>query len=260
MEWDKVKLAVSDGIATVRLHDPDKLNALSLQMIDDIDECFDYLENPDSNVRAVIITGSGRGFCSGFDMSSVGDFVYESALDMMELTAPKSIGRLRRTHLPIVTAVNDLAAGVGSSIALLGDIVIAGESSYFMQAFRHRGLVPDGGATYLLSRLAGKARAMEMLLMGDKVPAAKALEWGLINQVVPDVELLDTAIEIARKLATGPMSLGLIRRQVWDALDLDWEEALHGEARAQDLAADSHDAREGVRAFLEKRVPVFTGR
>ena len=143
---------------------------------------------------------------------------------------------LRDFPLPIVTAVNGPAAGIGCSIALMGDIVVAGESAYFLQAFRRIGLVPDGGSTYLLPRLIGKARAMEMMLLGDKIPAATALQWGLVNRCVPDAELIPTAHALAVQLAQGPAALGTIRRLVWDSLDNDWTGQLHAERKAQKVA------------------------
>ena len=167
---------------------------------------------------------------------------------------------LRDLPVPIVTAINGPAAGVGCSIALMGDIIVAAESAYFLQAFRRIGLVPDGGSTYLLPRLIGKARAMEMALLGGKISAAKALEWGLINRAVPDTELMPTALEIARELANGPSALGLIRKIMWASLDADWLEQLHEERMAQRVAGKTEDFREGVQAFLQKRPAEFKGR
>jgi 2-(1,2-epoxy-1,2-dihydrophenyl)acetyl-CoA isomerase len=167
---------------------------------------------------------------------------------------------LRDLPVPIVTAVNGPAAGVGCSLALMGDIIVAAESAYFLQAFRRIGLVPDGGSTYLLPRLIGKARAMEMALLGDKIPAAKALDWGLINRVAPDAELMPTALEIAKELARGPKALGLIRKAMWASLDAAWLEQLHEERMAQRIAGKTDDFREGVQAFLQKRPAAFQGR
>ena len=142
----------------------------------------------------------------------------------------------------------------------MGDLIVAGESGYFLQAFRRIGLVPDGGATYLLSRMVGKARAMELTLLGEKLPARTALEWGLINRCVPDAELMATAMELARTLADGPKALGYIRKLVWDGLDAEWAEQLHAERVTQRDAGRTEDSREGVIAFLEKRPAKFQGR
>jgi len=139
-------------------------------------------------------------------------------------------------------------------------MIVAGESGYFLQAFRRIGLVPDGGSTYLLPRLVGKARAMEMMLLGDRISAAKAFEWGLVNRCVPDGELIATATTIARELANGPVALGAIRKLVWDSLDTDWNGQLHAERKAQKFAGKTEDFIEGVSAFLQKRAAAFKGR
>src|SRR5581483_5619039 len=136
---------------------------------------------------------------------------------------------VREIEIPIVTAVNGAAAGVGCSLALAGDMIVAGESAYFLQAFRRIGLIPDGGSTYMLPRIIGKARAMEMALLGERIPARQALEWGLINRVVPDAELMPTATAIAGELAKGPAALGLIRKAIWDSLDNGWADQLRYE-------------------------------
>ena len=167
---------------------------------------------------------------------------------------------LRDLPIPIVTAVNGAAAGIGCSLALMGDMIVAGESAYFLQAFRRIGLAPDGGSTYLLPRAIGRARAMEMALLGEKIGAAKALEWGLVNRVVPDGELMATAKAIALELANGPASLGLIRKLMWDSLDNAWGPQLHNERKTQKIAGKTEDFVEGVSAFLQKRVAAFKGR
>ncbi len=156
--------------------------------------------------------------------------------------------------------MNGAAAGVGCSLALLGDLIVAAESAYFLQAFRRIGLVPDGGSTYLLPRMIGKARAMEMALLGDRIPAAQALEWGLVNRVVPDAELMSSAMALAQALATGPASLGLSRQILWASMDSDWAAQLHRERLAQRTAGKTEDFVEGVGAFLAKRPAQFTGR
>jgi 2-(1,2-epoxy-1,2-dihydrophenyl)acetyl-CoA isomerase len=166
---------------------------------------------------------------------------------------------IREMPVPLVTAINGAAAGVGCSLALLGDLIVAAESAYFLQAFRRIGLVPDGGSTYLLPRMIGKARAMEMILLGDRVPAAQALSWGLVNRVVPDDELMPTAMTLAQALATGPASLGLSRQTLWASMDSDWAAQLHRERSAQRTAGKTADFAEGVAAFLAKRPAQFKG-
>jgi len=162
--------------------------------------------------------------------------------------------------MPIVPAVNGAAAGVGCSLALMGDIIVAAESAYFLQAFRRIGLVPDGGSTYLLPRMIDRARAMEMALLGERVPAAKALEWGLINCVVADADLMDEARRLAVELANGPKALGLIRKLMWQSLDAQWSDQLTHERQTQAIAGKTDDFLEGIAAFLQKRPARFAGR
>jgi len=168
--------------------------------------------------------------------------------------------QLRNMPCPIVSAVNGPCAGVGMSFALMGDMVVANKSAFFLQAFRRIGLVPDGGSTYILPRLIGLARAKELALMGERLPAEKALEWGLINRVVEDDALMDTARALAEELAKGPMSLGLIRNLLWDSVDATYEEQLNNERWAQQKAGWSSDFVEGVTAFNEKREADFKGK
>jgi 2-(1,2-epoxy-1,2-dihydrophenyl)acetyl-CoA isomerase len=169
--------------------------------------------------------------------------------------------RLRDLPIPIVTAVNGPAAGAGMSLALMGDLVVCARSSYFLQAFRRIGLVPDCGSTWLLPRLIGRARAMELSLLGEKLPAETALAWGLVNRVVEDGLLMEEARGVARKLADGPtLALGLIRRLYWESPDNSHEDQIELERRFQTQAGASADFQEGVAAFLEKRPARFEGR
>ena len=218
MDYTKIKLAVEDGVAVITLSDPGTMNAAGLDLAKDLAHALKSVAH-EGKARAVIVTGEGRGFCSGANLSGGGAAGRESDVDgkpdagqALETIYNPLVTLMRDYPLPIVTAVNGAAAGVGCSLALLGDIIVAGESAYFLQAFRRIGLVPDGGSTYLLPRMIGRARAMEMALLGEKVSAAKALEWGLINRCVPDGELMATATAIAKELAAGPASLGSIRR------------------------------------------------
>jgi 2-(1,2-epoxy-1,2-dihydrophenyl)acetyl-CoA isomerase len=215
----------------------------------------------------VVLTGEGRGFCSGANLSGRGgsapanpDPEGPDAGAALESVYNPFVKSLRDFPIPIVTAVNGVAAGVGCSLALMGDIIVCAESAYFLQAFRRIGLVPDGGSTYLLPRLIGKARAMEMALMGEKVPAKTAVEWGLANRVVPDDQLMATAMEFAKNLATGPKALGAIRKLMWESLDAEWSDQLHAERVAQKHAGRTEDNREGIMAFLQKRPALFKGR
>lgn len=259
----KVKYAVEDGTAIVTLADPGTLNALGVDMAQ---ELTDTLKRASGEARCVIITGEGRGFSSGANLSaprsaeaSQGGPDPRDAGAALETVYNPLVTMVRDLPIPVVTAVNGAAAGVGCSLALLGDLIVAAESAYFLQAFRRIGLVPDGGSSYLLPRMIGRARAMEMMLLGEKVPAKQALEWGMINRCVPDGELITTAKTLAKQLAEGPAALGIIRRQTWDALDSNWADQLHNERMNQRTAGQTNDFVEGVSAFLTKRTAQFKG-
>lgn len=262
MDYTKIKLTLDDGVAIIAFNDPATLNAAGLVAAKELTHVFDRIAGGELAVRAAVLTGEGRGFCSGADLStpglepgggvSLGAWLEDNYNPLMS--------RIRALPVPLVTAVNGAAAGVGCSFALMGDIIVAAESAYFLQAFSRIGLVPDGGSTYLLPRMIGRARAMEMMLLGDRVPARTALEWGLINRCVPDTELMATALPIARKLAEGPRSLGMIRRLAWDSLDAQWADQLKEEAVIQEAAGKTEDFAEGVNAFMNKRPAAFKGR
>jgi 2-(1,2-epoxy-1,2-dihydrophenyl)acetyl-CoA isomerase len=258
--YQKIKVSVEGAVGVVTFADPATLNAASHDLIAETRVALDDFAGPDSGVRCVILTGDGRGFCSGANLAGRGDGPMARPSDALDNVYAPFLRQLRDYPVPIVTAVNGAAAGIGCSFALMGDIVVAGESAYFLQAFRRIGLVPDGGATWLLSRLVGKARAMELMLLGEKLPAATALEWGLINRCVPDEDLMKAAFVLAGALAEGPKSLGDIRRLAWEGLDARWNDQLAAESRAQDEVISSADAREGVMAFLQKRPAKFEGR
>ncbi|WP_310542550.1 enoyl-CoA hydratase/isomerase [Phenylobacterium sp.] len=267
MAYTKLKTSVQDGIGLITMADPATLNAAGLDLMDELQQVFDAFAKEGSGVRCVVLTGEGRGFCSGANLSGRGgpqapapDPEGPDAGAALENVYNPFMKGLRDYPVPIVTAVNGVAAGVGCSLALMGDIIVAAESAYFLQAFRRIGLVPDGGSTYLLPRLIGKARAMEMALLGERLPAKTALDWGLINRCVPDEALLATAMELATALATGPWALGSIRKLVWESLDAEWSDQLHAERVAQKHAGRTEDSREGVLAFLQKRPAAFTGR
>src|SRR5205814_9517643 len=222
----KVRTEVRDGIGIVTLNDPATLNAAGLELMDGLRHAVEgFIADPE--VRCIVITGEGRGFCSGANLtagstSGGGSRITESGggpnQSLIKVFNP-FVSMVRKSPKPLVAAVNGVAAGVGTSIAMACDLIVAAESAYFLQAFRRIGLVPDGGATYMLPRLVGKARAMELVLLGEKLPAATALEWGMINRCVPDAELMSTAMALATQLADGPISLGYTRNLIWASLD-----------------------------------------
>jgi len=267
VDYTKIKVEVTDGVAVITLNDPGTMNAAGLDLASELSHAFSNIAAGNVKARAIVLTGEGRGFCSGANLAGGGATARELDVDgkpdagrALETTYNPLVTQMRDCPLPVVTAVNGAAAGVGCSLALLGDLIVAGESAYFLQAFRRIGLVPDGGSTYLLPRAIGRARAMEMALLGEKIGAAKALEWGLVNRVVPDADLRATAIELAKELANGPASLGAIRKLIWESLDTDWTGQLQAERKAQKIAGKSEDFIEGVSAFLQKRVAAFKGR
>lgn len=253
--------SVREGaVATLRLNDPATLNAASFAMAEEFTKALEMIVR--DGARALIVTGAGRGFCSGANLSSdvdpaARDYDAGAALDSHYAPLMRA---MRDLPIPVITAVNGAAAGIGCAIALAGDLVLLGESGYFLQAFCRIGLVPDGGSAYLLAHTAGRLRAMEMMLLGEKISSAKALEWGLANRVYPDVDLIDQANILASRLAQGPThALKLIRHQGWRATEASFDEILALERRQQREAGRTRDHREGIAAFLEKRPAQFSG-
>ncbi len=257
-------LIENDGaVRTLRLHRPDSLNALDNELLSALGKAVADAEK-DKSVRCVVITGAGRGFCSGQDLADVGarsqsDEPLELGAHLRDRYNPL-ITRLRTMEKPVLAAVNGVAAGAGCSLALACDIRVASESASFIEAFIHVGLVPDSGSTFMLPRLIGLARAMEMACTGRKVTAAEALQIGLVNQVVPDDQLAEATKKLAQKLAALPTrAIGLTKRAFNAAWNADLEAQLDYEAMLQTTAGQTRDHREGVAAFLEKRPPHFTG-
>lgn len=215
-------------------------------------------------MRCLVLTGVGRAFCTGANLQQGQDNAKSSKSspgEALEIGFHPFLRRLRRLHCPIVTAVNGPAAGAGVSFALMGDMILCAHSSYFLQAFRSIGLVPDCGSTWLLPRMIGKARSVELSFMGERLPADKALEWGLINRVHDDGVLMEEAMKLARDLAKGPtIALSLIRKLYWDSPDNSFEEQLNLECESQRTAGGTEDFKEGVTAFLGKRPASFRGK
>jgi 2-(1,2-epoxy-1,2-dihydrophenyl)acetyl-CoA isomerase len=261
MEFERAKLEIDGQVGILKLNQPEVMNAVSPEMVGGLMKALDEVDRRHGEVRCLILTGEGRGFCAGANLqptAGAGDRVDAGML--LETVFHPFLRRLRELPIPLITAVNGAAAGVGMSFALMGDLVLCARSAYFLQAFRRIGLVPDGGSTWLLPRLIGKARASELSLLGEKLPADKALEWGLVNRVFADDELLGKALEMGRELAAGPtIALGLIRRLYWESPDNTYEEQLNLERQMQRKAGSTADFKEGVRAFLQKRSANFKG-
>ena len=262
MAYDKILLTRDNGLATLTFNAPDRLNAVSRKMIAEIKDCWEELA-ADASVRAVLITGAGRGFCAGADLADPdreASATADSGAALDKYFNP--VIRLMRTiPKPIVAAVNGVAAGVGMSFALAADIAIAAKSASFLQAFARIGLLPDGGSTWFLPRLVGDQRARALAMLAPQIPAEKAKEWGLIWDVVEDAALMTTATEIARKLADGPtLALARIKGALDQAGGNDLSAQLNVERDFQRELGRSDDFREGVTAFLAKRKPDFKGK
>jgi len=260
MTYQTILFDIADNVATITLNRPERMNACSLDMAGEINDALSTMQS----VRALIITGAGRGFCSGADLSARGErSISGGEGSYIALTRHYNplVMNLARLNVPIITAVNGAAAGVGCSIGLAGDFVIAGKSGYFLQAFVNIGLVPDGGASWMLPRMVGKARATEMMMLGEKIHGEKAAEWGLIYKCVEDDQLIAEANLLAKRLAAGPtVAYATMRKNILTAMENSLAEALLAEAEGQRIAGSSADAGEGGRAFLEKRKPEFQGR
>ncbi len=259
---ERISLEYDGPVAVVKFNHPEVMNAIGQQMVGELLEAIMEVRNPASGARCVLLTGEGRGFCAGANLQDDRREARKGgAGDYLRHAYHPLLVTLRELEMPLVTAVNGAAAGVGMSFAVMGDIVCASKNAFFLQAFSRIGLVPDGGSTYLLPRLIGWGRAVELSLLAERLPAEQAHQWGLVNRLYDDNEaLMAGAMDIARRLATGPKSLAMIRRLYWESWRNSFEQQLELEAQLQNQAAASSDHKEGVTAFLEKRDAKFTGR
>jgi 2-(1,2-epoxy-1,2-dihydrophenyl)acetyl-CoA isomerase len=258
-----ILLDIAEAVATVTLNRPDKLNAFNEAMHGELARALDRIEGEEA-VRAVLLTGAGRAFCAGQDLGDrvVGEGQEPIDLgDTLERLYNPLIRRIRRLERPVVCAVNGVAAGAGANLALACDIVLAGRSVAFIQAFCRIGLVPDSGGTWFLPRLVGQARATGLAMLGEPLPSERAEAWGLIWRCVDDAQLMEEARTLASHLATQPTrGLGLIKRALNASPENDLDKQLDLERDLQREAGHTDDYREGARAFLEKRRPAFKGR
>ncbi len=258
---ERMKLEFQDKVAVLKFNHPEVMNAVGGQMLADFTEAVYEVRRSGTATRALLLTGEGRGFCAGANLQDEGRADRKTgAGDGLRSGYHPLLLMLRDLEMPIVTAVNGAAAGVGMSFAVLGDIVCASKNAFFLQAFARIGLIPDGGSTFMLPRMVGWGRAVELSMLAERLPAEKAYEWGLVNRLYDDNDaLMSGAMEIANKLANGPRSLALIRKAYWSTWTNSFEEQLDLEARLQNQAGSSKDFGEGVRAFLEKRDAAFQG-
>ncbi len=262
LELGTVEYRTEDRVAWIVLNRPDALNAWTPELGRDLIAAIDHAAQ-DDDVRAIVLTGAGRAFSSGADLKSGsllgGDGKPDVRTPLREVYNPL-ISRVRTVPKPVVAAVNGPAVGIGCSLALACDLVLAAESAYFLMAFVNIGLGLDGGASQTLVARVGHARAFEIAYLGDRIPAALASQWGLVNNVVPDVSLVPAVSGLAARLAAGPPgSYAAIKRTINHRAYAGFDELLELEADVQQERAGSADFIEGVMAFMQKRRPEFTG-
>lgn len=262
MTFDTVLFSIEQGVALLSLNRPDQLNSFNTQMHGEVREALRQVRQR-SDVRVLLLTAEGRGFCAGQDLSdrqvAPGAAMPDLGESIEKFYNPL-VRALRDLPMPVICAVNGVAAGAGANLPLACDLVIAARSATFIQAFCKLGLVPDSGGTWTLPRLVGMARAKQLALLGDRLSAEQAEHWGLIYQCVNDEALRETALQLARHLATQPTrGLALIKRALNASFDNSFDEQLTLERDLQRLAGRTEDYREGAAAFMEKRTPTFKG-
>ncbi len=261
MDYETILLENANGVARLTLNRPDRLNSFTVQMHDEVSRALEAVSKSDA--RVLVLTGAGRGFCAGQDLSDRAVAPGGEAVDLGESLEKRYnplIRRLTKLDMPVICAVNGVAAGAGANIALACDIVIAGKSAKFIQSFANICLIPDSGGSWTLPRLAGQARAMGLALTGEPLTAERAEAWGMIWKCVDDDKLAEEANALATKFASAPTkglatTKKLIRESATRALD----QQLDVERDAQRMLGRTNDYKEGVAAFMEKRTPKFTG-
>ncbi|HEY5761127.1 MAG TPA: 2-(1,2-epoxy-1,2-dihydrophenyl)acetyl-CoA isomerase PaaG [Steroidobacter sp.] len=263
MTYQTILFEVSGGVARLTLNRPDRLNSFNVQMHGEVREALAQLKN-NSEARVLVFSGAGRGFCAGQDLGDRAVAPGGQGVDLgdsIENYYKPLVLALRNLPMPVIGAVNGVAAGAGANIALACDLVIATKSASFVQAFSKLGLVPDSGGTWFLPRLLGNARAMGLALLGDKLPAEQAAQWGLIWRCVEDAEFKGAVDQLATQLAAAPTrGLARTKQAIYESWSHSLEQQLDQERDFQRELGRSQDYAEGVAAFTEKRTPKFTGR
>jgi 2-(1,2-epoxy-1,2-dihydrophenyl)acetyl-CoA isomerase len=262
MSFEHILYSVDSGVALLSLNRPKALNSFNEAMHLEVQQALKSALK-DTQVRALVLTAEGRGFCAGQDLSDRNVDPSAASPDLgvsIERFYNPLIKQLQAFPMPVICAVNGVAAGAGANIPLSCDLVIAARSAKFIQAFCKIGLIPDSGGTWFLPRLIGMARAKELALLGEPLMAEKALEWGMIYKVVDDEDLREEAMSLARRLATQPTKgLSFVKRALNQSFDHDFNTQLDAERDLQRMAGQTQDYREGVKAFMEKRTPEFKG-
>ena len=259
VSYETIVYEKQNGVATITLNRPQALNAFTPQMNTEVQDALKD-GDADRSVRCVLLTGAGRAFCAGQDLKGRTQEQRGSLGESLRERYNPMILRIRRTEKIVIAGVNGVAAGAGCTLALACDLRVASEEARFIQAFVRVGLAPDSGGSFFLPRLVGLSKAFELLLLGEPVDAREAHKIGLVAKVVPPNEFPATLREIAERIARGPRSTGLIKRALNRSLLPELEAQLDYEAYLQEIAGKSADYDEGVRAFLEKRTPLFTGK
>lgn len=256
MAFESLLYEVADGICTITLNRPERINSFNNTLHKEYIEALKQAEK-DATVRCIVLTGAGRGFCSGQDLSDI------SAEPISEIVRSKYnvwVTKMRTMEKPIIAAVNGVAAGAGAALALAADLILMADSASMLLSFVRVGLVPDTGASFFLPRLVGYHKAMEIALLGEKISAAEAHRLGLVNQVIPAAEFAETVRSYAVRLAKGPRSMGWIKRLIDRGMTEPLPAMLEQEAYLQEAAGSTQDAREAILAFMEKREPQFQGK
>ena len=255
-----IKYTANQGVGTITLNRPDVYNALNDEITFELQDVLKTISKDDT-IRVVVLTGEGKAFCSGQDLKSAPADQKRSFMNSLHKRYNPIIRAMRELPKPIIGKLNGVAAGAGCSLALACDMIIASEEASLIEVFINIGLVPDSGSSYFLPRLVGMAKAFELCALGSKVKAKEAAELGLINKVVPSDQLEQTVNELAHQFANAPTkAIGLIKKMLNKSATSSLEQMLDYEAYCQEIAGQTSDYREGVKAFLEKRKPDFTGK
>ncbi len=261
MSYETLLYDVADGVATITFNRPDAANAMSPLCAREINLVSLEVE-ADPDVRAVVITGNGKMFCAGGDLGAFHAAGANARTLMLEMTGDLHVGisRLTRNDAPVIGAINGTAAGAGFSMVMLCDLAISAASAVYTMAYTNAGLSPDGSSTYFMPRKIGDRRARELMLTNRVLQAEEALDWGIVNQVVPDDQLMDETMKLARKIANGPtLAFGQVKALLNSSFDQSLETQMELEARAISGLVGSADGQEGLEAFLNKRKPEFKG-